>query len=157
MPIQYFLYVCHSFCLSVHVFVRLPVHLSLCPSVCLSICLYICVSVHMSVTHSVCPSISVCLSLCWSVCHSVYPPPRLPRSRCESPLMTSLPRLQTPSPRPRLRSSPATFARSPISLSHADASFAPEPAIESLIPEVCIDHLWTEAASIPRWEAAREV
>ena len=71
-------------------------------------------------------------------------------SRSQSPSIAaaSLYRLQTPSA--QTSRSPAGCARTPISLatSPVDNTFA--DTVEPPTPEVCMDHIWTEAANVPR-------
>ncbi|KAI0221452.1 Anaphase-promoting complex subunit 1 [Lamellibrachia satsuma] len=78
----------------------------------------------------------------------------LPHSRSESPLISgSLHRLHTPSP--QAKASPGRFVRTPISanMSSAEQSISAE-MMEALIPDICIDHLWTETGNVPRDRAA---
>jgi len=72
-------------------------------------------------------------------------------SRSESPLISgSLHRFHTPSP--QAKSSPGRFVRTPISanMSSAEQSISAD-MMESLIPDICIDHLWTETGNVPRY------
>ena len=66
-------------------------------------------------------------------------------------MLGSLNRFQTPSP--TSRSSPAAgLARTPLSfnVSHMDP-VSQGDVMEPLMPEVCLDHLWTETG-VPRYK-----